>query len=81
VSLGEGLKAVADAQHQSSGAGKTGDFLHDGAETGHGPGAQIVTVGEPPRQDDAVGALEVVIFVPEVVWAGFGEGREDVMAS
>ena len=78
MGLGQGLEAVADAQHQSAAVREGGHFLHDGAEAGDGSGAQVVAVGETAGQDDAVGALEVVVLVPEVVGVGFGEGGEDV---
>ena len=78
VGFGKDLEAVADAQHQASGSGKGCHFLHDGAEAGHRAGAQVVTVGEPAGQDDAVGVFEIVVLVPEVVRVGFGKAGEDV---
>ncbi len=79
VRLGEGLKAVADAEHQPSVVGEGRHLLHDGAEAGDGAGAQVVAVGEAAGQDDAIGVLEIVVLVPEVVRFGLGKVRESVV--
>ena len=78
VGLGEGLEAVADAQHQPAVGRERRHFLHDGAEAGDGAGAQVVPVGEAARQDDALSALEIPVLVPQIVGLGLGERGQGV---
>ena len=59
------LEAVADAEHQATGVRELDDALHDRREARHGAAAQVVAVGKPAGQDDAVDALEVAILVPQ----------------
>jgi uncharacterized membrane protein len=40
--------------------------LHDGTESGNGPGAQVIPVAEATWQDDQINTLQVVILVPQV---------------
>ena len=63
--LGEDLEAVADAEHRSAVGREARDGLHHRREARQGAGAQVVAVGEAPRQDDAVEAAEVGRGVPD----------------
>ena len=65
VRLAEDLEAVADAPHQAAGVGELGHLLHQRSEAGHGAGAQVVTVREAAGEDDAVGAAQPGVLVPE----------------
>src|SRR6185503_21138728 len=47
-------------------AGERAHLVHDRREARHRPGAQIVAVRKSSREDDDVGALQIVVLVPEV---------------
>ena len=56
---------VCAAEFYVAPAGEVPDFLHKGREAGDGPRPQIIPIGEPARQDDAVHALQIMILVPQ----------------
>src|SRR6185312_4769649 len=59
------LKSVADAEHGPAFGSELFDGLHDGRKVGDGPGAQVVSVGEAPGNQNGIAALEVGGIVPE----------------
>jgi hypothetical protein len=63
--LAQHLEPVADADHRPARSRVGPDRLHDGREAGDGPGSQVVTVGEPARQDDGVDPADAGIAVPQ----------------
>src|SRR5882762_9601286 len=63
--LAEDLKTVADAQDQPAIGGKGLHGLHDGAETGNRPGAQIVAVAKSARNDDRLTVAQRSFLVPK----------------
>src|SRR5438128_1557175 len=63
--LGEDLEAVADAEHGAPGAGEVGYRAHHRREAGDGAGAQVVAVGETPRQHHAVHPPQGGLVVPQ----------------
>ena len=58
--LEQNLEAVADAEHRAAAVGEGLHRCHDRREARDGAGAQVVAVREAARQDDDVGAAEVV---------------------
>src|SRR5262249_46284384 len=56
-----------DPQHEPSRGGVIADRAQDRREARDGPGAEVVAVGEAPRQDDAIDAADVGILVPEAL--------------
>ena len=66
ASLAEDLEAVADAEHQAAALGVKRDRPHDRRSRRDRAAAEIVAIGEAPRQDHEVGALrQVGIGVPD----------------
>src|ERR1700680_2625880 len=63
--LAEDLKSVADAPHEPTGICKFDDRLHQWRKPRDSAGAQVVSVGEAAGQDDAVGTVQIAVFVPE----------------
>ena len=61
----ENLKSVADAKHRAALSSEFSDRLHDGAESGDGPAAEIIAVAESAGNDDRICTGEAVGFVPE----------------
>ena len=55
----EDLESVADAEDEAAFVGELFDGLHDGSESGDGPGAEIVAVGEAAGDEDGVAVFEV----------------------
>jgi hypothetical protein len=60
------LETVTNSQNETSLLDEFLEFLHKRGEFGYRPRAQIVSVGKPPRKDDAIGIFQVVLFVPEI---------------
>jgi hypothetical protein len=63
--LEEDLESVAYPQDHTAPIGEFADLLHQGGESGDGPGPEVIPIGEASGKDDAVDAPEVMIFVPE----------------
>src|SRR5262249_45323172 len=78
--LEKDLEAVADAEERPAPAGERRHALHDGREPRERPGAQVVAVREPARQDEDVRALEVAVAVPDVLGFAAEEVFGDVEA-
>jgi hypothetical protein len=66
-SIAQDLKPVADAEHGTAALGERLHLAHDGRETRHCAGAQIVAVREAARQDQHVSALQIRVLVPEIL--------------
>jgi hypothetical protein len=64
--LQQDLEAVADADDQPASGREVPDRLHHRGEAGDGPAAQVVAVGEPAGQDEAVVTGQVGVLVPDV---------------
>src|SRR5699024_5993750 len=62
----EDLEAVADAEHRHTVVRGSDDRLHDRSESGDRAAAQVVTIGEPSRQDDGVDSGQGRIRMPQV---------------
>jgi hypothetical protein len=73
------LEAVADAEDQPARGGVAFDRLHDRRELGQRAGAQVVAVGEAAGDDDAVGAAQVGVLVPEDLAFGAENVAHDVL--
>jgi hypothetical protein len=68
MGFAEDLEAVADAEHLSAFRGEPGYALHNGAEAGNCPAAEVVAIGKTPGKNDAVvfaQAAQIGILVPE----------------
>lgn len=76
----ENLKAVANANDQSSLSGKDFHRAHDGREACNGSAAQVVPVRESAWDDDRVKALQRGVLVPDVFGRCAREGVERVNA-
>ena len=63
--LAEDLESVANSQHRPAFRGETPHRLHDRAETGNGPGAQIISITEAAGDDDGVKAGQRTLLVPD----------------
>jgi hypothetical protein len=66
--LTEDLKTVAYPKDQPTLARKLNDSLHDRREAGHRPSPQIVSIGKPSRQNQAIPLPHQPVFVPEIVY-------------
>src|SRR5437868_3857162 len=66
TSLARDLEAVADGEHRPAALGERDHLLHDRAEASDRAGAQVVAVREAAGENHDVGALEVVVLVPQV---------------
>jgi hypothetical protein len=75
--LKEDLKAITNADDQSSALGKLFDLIHDGGEFGDRAGAQIIPVGKPAGKNYAVKPLKSFFFVPDE----FRLGSQDVFGN
>ena len=65
VRFAEHLKAVADAEDGHAFPSLFDDFPHDGRCRGDCTTAQVVAVGESPRDDDRVDAMQFAVLVPQ----------------
>ena len=63
--LAEDLEAVADPEHRPALTREGRYGGHDGSEPGDGAAAEVVTVGEPPGQYDAVDRRQRRLAVPD----------------
>ena len=61
----EDLEAIADAQDQAAGTGKSIEGPHDRRKTGDGAGAEIIAIRKAAGQDDRIEAGEIFGLVPD----------------
>jgi hypothetical protein len=58
------LKAVADAENHAAGLGEFFHGLHHRGKPRNGPGAEVIPVGKPARQDNRIAIGKVLRLVP-----------------
>jgi len=61
------LKAVANTNHNLPFIGRLNDRLHDWGELRNRPTAEIIPIGKPTGKNDAVGILQIGIFMPDII--------------
>src|SRR4029434_1660739 len=61
------LETIADAKHRAARRRELLHLRHDGREARDRPGAQVVAVRKPAREDDHIGAFEAGLLVPDVL--------------
>ena len=52
--LAQNLETIADAQHFSALVGKFNNTLHHGTKTCNSTATQVIAIGKPARQDQAI---------------------------
>ncbi|MNC60397.1 hypothetical protein D3C75_1102730 [compost metagenome] len=66
--FGQNLESVADAEHEFALLRRFGHFSHDRSEPGDGAAAQIVTIREAARNENAVIRRQVGRGMPHIIY-------------